>query len=337
MSVGIGGLAQLVERVLCKHEVSGSSPLSSTLGLLTIAVWFVVFCGPAVARAASGPTAITREAIRVEGRERTYYVHVPRSYDGRQPVPLVLVFHGTGGHGRSAATLTRFNELADSAGFIAVYPSALHGLWDDGRNAFPTTEPGDDFAFVAALIDHLENTMAIDPKRVYAAGMSSGGMLAQRLACAMYDKIAAVASVAGPLPENLASCAPRRPVSILEIHGTKDHIVPIGGGRLGWRLGGRVLSVSQTIELWREVDACPATADVVEETGSTYHDGTRIRRETFSPCGGGTEVVLYVVEGGGHLWPGGTQHLPKWVVGPATQHFDASAQIWSFFRRNRLP
>ncbi len=73
--------------------------------------------------------------IEIRGRERTYLLHLPASYDSRKAVPLVLVFHGGRGSGKQIARYSGFSELADQKGFIVVYPDAYEGHWNDGRPA----------------------------------------------------------------------------------------------------------------------------------------------------------------------------------------------------------
>jgi polyhydroxybutyrate depolymerase len=95
-------------------------------------------------------------------------------------------------------------------------------LGADGLNT-PAERAGvDDVAFIRALIDRVTRQYAIDPHRVYAAGMSNGAMMTELLGCRLANGVAAIAPVAGPMPEPLeAGCRPARPVPVLEIHGTR--------------------------------------------------------------------------------------------------------------------
>jgi polyhydroxybutyrate depolymerase len=78
----------------------------------------------------------------------------------------------------------------------------------------------DDVEFTRRLLDELAAVVTIDPKRVFATGMSNGGIMAYRLASELSDRIAAIAPVSGPM--GTKTCAPRRPVSVIHFHGTDD-------------------------------------------------------------------------------------------------------------------
>lgn len=237
------------------------------------------------------------------GKSRTYYLYIPKSYDPARPIPLVMVFHGSGGSGRTIANVTDFNDLADEKGFIAVYPNGIDHRWDGE----------DDVSFVTALIERLMQLRNIDRDRIYATGFSSGGIFTQILACSLSDRISAFASVAATLPANLApNCQPDNPVSILTINGTGDRSVPYGGGKIAGA-GREVISVPRTVELWRQHDGCVAKAQV--------KSGKRVKISRYSGCRDGSEVMSISVKNGGHCWPDG-------------DGIDATRAIWKFFQRH---
>lgn len=274
------------------------------------------------------------DELVVDGVTRTFAVHMPAGRAPATPVPLVLAFHGGGGAGRSMVGLTGFNRLSDRDGFIVAYPDARHRHWNDGRATI--VEKNDDVGFVAALIDLLERRYPIDRHRIFAAGISNGGMFTARLACEMADRIAAVAIVAATMPQDLAPrCAPARPISVLQINGTEDPLMPYRGGTVGrvfgGGLGGRVLSVDETMALWARLDQCRPAAAPVALLPIAPSDGTKVRRIAYEGCAGKTDLVLYEIDGGGHAWPGGPQYFLRAVIGKASRQIDASAAITRFF------
>lgn len=277
--------------------------------------------------------------ITIDGRKRTYEVHVPKPYDASRAVPLVLVLHGRLGNGHGTAGLTHFDSVSDVHGFLVVYPDGLHRSWSDGREASPSEKEGvDDVKFLSLLIDKLSHEYNIDPARVYATGISNGGFMTQRLACDLSDKIAAVGIVAATMGEDTANaCHPSRPVPVRMIHGTKDPLVPIGGGALGKNGShGVVLSLEATALKWAKLDGCnpkPAEANLPD----TADDGTSVRESVFSGCKAKAEVLVDVVENGGHTWPGGKQYLPAAIIGKTTRNLDASEALWEFFSKHSLP
>ncbi|MGW2661588.1 alpha/beta hydrolase family esterase [Nocardia tengchongensis] len=291
-------------------------------------------CGHPQARAA-GDTTVTLE---FGGLQRQYIVHYPANHP-QGLMPAVLAFHGGGGTARTMAETSGFNRLSDSEGFLAVYPDGYQRSWNDGRGG--DTNAGaaaiDDVGFVAAVIDRIIGGDSVDPARVYATGMSNGGMFTEQLGCRLSGKLAAIAPVAAPLPQaDESGCTPAHPLPVLEIHGTTDPIVPFGGGVVRVTSGRHgagaspVLSVAATQQAWRERDACDAvtTTALPQRTD----DGTSVTVAS-SDCAGGSSVQLYTVTDGGHTWPGGPQYLPKAIVGNVTHQFDAAEVIWRFCAR----
>lgn len=270
---------------------------------------------------------VGRDTIQVGNMERTYRVHLPANYNEAQPVPLVVAFHMYTGSGRSMQWLTHLNKIADQEGFMVVYPDGYKASWADGSDQFPADQDGiDDFAFVAALLDKLQEDYAVDASRIYSTGFSNGGFLAQRLACEMPDRFAAVATVGAVLSRAvIADCLPERPTAFMMINGIDDHGVPWDGDQ-------EYTSVTDTVAHWAQVNACPTEADTRSEPDAV-EDGTRIERSVYSPCQGEAEVVLYSISGSGHTWPGGSKPVQLWGLnGRISQDMDASQVIWDFFQ-----
>lgn len=271
------------------------------------------------------------EKIQVGIAVRTYLLHLPPSYEKGKPLPLLLVFHGGGTPAQRMIRYSGMSDLADREGFVVVYPQGTNNHWNDGRKGAPQV---DDVAFIRTLIDHLGKTLSIDRRRIYATGISNGGMFTQRLACELSGTIAAIASVAASMPEDFsAQCKPAAPISVLMIHGTDDPLVPYRGGQLSGAtaIGGRVWPVADTINYWVAHDRCstkPATELLPDKD---TQDGTRVRRDAYSQCIAGTDVVLYTVEGGGHTWPGSNQYLPERLIGRTSMDVNGSEVIWDFF------
>lgn len=289
------------------------------------------------------------------GISRTYLLHVPKSFDKERLWPLVFVLHGGGGDGAKAAKLTGFSAKADAAGFIVCYPDAINHHWNDGRQVrrFKSQRDAiDDVGFIAALIDRFAKDLNVDRQRVYATGISNGGMMCYRLGCDLADRVAAIAPVAAAMPEPLADSAqPSEPVPVLAINGTKDPLVPYEGGGVGlYHKRGQVLSVSKTIEFWVAADSCSPKPEITEIPDIDPEDGIRVVRERYlrgaTDSGSPTsdfelrtsgfaerDVILYRVEGGGHTWPSGARRVARF--GKTARDIDATEVIWEFFARHR--
>ena len=290
--------------------------------------------------------SLRHDTLTVSGQERTYSLYVPPNLPQDASAPLVFILHGGGGTGKGMVWLTRggFNLLADKNGFIVVYPDGMKRHWNDGRTDagyFAHREKIDDVAFVSALIGKLAKEWNIDPKRVYAAGISNGAMMSFRLACELSGSVAAVAAIAGSVPKDIAStCSPSRPVPVLIMNGTHDLLVPWSGGYIlpNWgKKFGEVVSVSDTVKLWVAKNGCSPRPAQSQAPDADPADGTTVRKEAYGSCREQSEVVLYTVENGGHAWPGGRQYLPERFIGKTSRDIDACEIIWEFFKRHRRP
>ena len=310
--------------------------------MLTLLVLAVV----SVQADALGPGDHTR-SLTVGGLKRTYVIHVPKSYDGRKPVPVVLVFHGGGSNAEAWVPFCGLNDKADRAGFIAVYPNGtgktIEGYggvfgWNGGSRRPGGNDPKqnsvDDVAFTRAMLDDLAQVATVDAKRVYAAGMSMGAIMVYRLASELSDRIAAIAAVAGPMGSE--RCNATRPVSVIHFHGTRDEAVPFEGGKGKIDPSGTdFYSVDHSIRAWVKANGCddePATDNLPD----TADDSTTVIRKTFRGGKDGAEVVLVVIEGGGHTWPGREFGPELKVLGKSTRDGSANDLMWEFFEKHPM-
>ncbi|MBN3873211.1 PHB depolymerase family esterase [Nostoc sp. JL33] len=259
-----------------------------------------------------------------QGKLRTYYFYTPKSYNRDRPMPLVLVFHGDDGSGRSISNVTRFNELADQKGFIVVYPDGIDKKWSLRGNGQGRV---DDVLFVSALIDHLQQQINIDSHKVYATGFSRGGILTQALACKLPNKIAGFASVAGSLPVRLKpNCQLETPISMLMINGTNDRDVLYEGDDHTRR--GALVSISDMVDFWRSHDQCTSS------NKSPQFSEDQVKTSLYNGCSGNSEVWQLAVVNGGHFWPGGSSTDESLNKFNAKLGLNASETIWNFFQRH---
>jgi polyhydroxybutyrate depolymerase len=276
------------------------------------------------------------------GIERTFIVHIGRSYDASEPTALVFVLHGGGSSAEVMPVFTGFNAIADRESFIVVYPDGFENHWNDGREPKIYTthiENIDDTGFISSLIDTLAVELNIDMTRIFVTGISNGGMMSHRLACELSERIAAIAPVAASIPVNMADkWNPSRAVSVLIINGTEDPLVPWEGGeiQLGEMSLGNILSVSDTVEFWTTKNNCYVQPEVTFLSERNITDGTSVWMETYSGCNAETEVILFGINGGGHTWPGSYQYADEHLIGKTSYEFDASEIIWQFFKAHPM-
>lgn len=179
----------------------------------------------------------TLHTITIEGMQpRTYYLHIPASYQPSQSVPLLLAFHSRSTDGKEILRTSQFVAWAAEMNFIV---AAVNGAVYDGASSWnagdccinATTYQENDLLLTSTVIEFVKSQYAVDQTRVWAAGHSNGGMMAYRLACDLSDKITAIAVVTGALVD--PTCNPTKPVSVIHLHGNLDPTVPFyGGGKL---------------------------------------------------------------------------------------------------------
>lgn len=277
--------------------------------------------------------------LAVGESERTYLLHVPSVSAPAAGWPVVLAFHGGGSNPSAMANFSGLSETADKRGFVVVYPAGT-GIIDAARTFNGGNCCGrakrlevDEIAFVTAILNELPQLVAVDPRRIYATGMSNGALMAYLVADKLSQRIAAVAPVAGPM--GLETCAPSRPVSVIHFHGLADDFVPFHGG-VGKKSISKTnfFSVGHSISAWVAANGCDALP-VLEELPPQVDDGTQVTRHTFRSAESSVEVVLYEIHGMGHTWPGRESPYP--ALGRVTRNVDANEAMWEFFARHPLP
>ena len=283
--------------------------------------------------------------------QRDYRIHVPKNLQEGGKYPLVVSLHGGGGNSRIASAMG-LSTIADREKFIVVYPNAINKHWNDGRNSPMFAEQDSkvaDVEFVIQLIKNLEQNHPIDPERIFVTGFSTGGFMSQRLIIEHSDIFAGagivIASLGKPLSRRFQ---PKSPVSVVFVNGTEDPLVPYEGGpvgkSLGWRLNqvkgekeaprGRCIATDKAVELWvrhNQVESKPVLEKLADKDET---DGSTIEYYHWKNGKQGTSVALYKVIGGGHGIPGGSQYLPKRVVGRINQDINGLEIIWDFFKNH---
>lgn len=277
--------------------------------------------------------------IQHGGRTRSYSVHMPAGASSK-PLPLVVSLHGGGGNARVSALMTGFNDEADRSKFIVVHPNGtgqarplLNALgrgfllsWNAGTCCSYAKENNvDDVGFIRAVVAEVKKKYPVDAKRIYASGISNGGMMSYRLACEASDVFAAIGVVSGAL--TYANCKPTQPVSVIHIHGTADQNVPLLGG-VGSKSYDRDPKppVQDAINFWLRADGISAKAQ-------TSTSGN-VRKDVYKGANG-VDVVFYLLTGGGHSWPGGQRILA--TLDAPSPDLNATRTLWEFFATHARP
>ena len=284
----------------------------------------------------------TIRTVDVGKRKRRYLVHIPPKYNAESRTPVVIAFHGGGGNPESMIRLSGLSAKADEAGFVVVYPygSGTEGNRNLTFNAgnvggYAMRKNVDDVGFTKQLLADLATLVNIDRGRVYATGMSNGGMMAYRVASELSHLFAAVAPVAGPM--GTETCQSSQPVSVIHFHGTADELAPFKGGKGKGAPGvpaahrPNFFSVDHSIQAWVKANGCNRVPKV-ESLPDIADDGMRATRKTWGNGKDGAEVVLVEIGGGGHTWPG--QDAPAGFLGKSTKDICANDLMWEFFQKH---
>jgi polyhydroxybutyrate depolymerase len=266
------------------------------------------------------------------GVERVFQLHVPERYDGQTALPVVFGLHALSVSHTTAAALAGFADMARDHDFVGVLPSGRLDGTVPYWLAAPTAD-NDDVAYISELLDLLASELCIDMATVYSTGMSNGGQMSSLLACQLSTRIAAVVLVAGV--EFFEECE-GEPVPVIAFHGTADPFVPYGGGGLDattiadhyhWK--GAIPSglpqhrgVDEAMRRWAKHNGCDP--EPVEDRVSP-----EVRMRSWRGCSASTR--LYVVDGGGHTWPGRPVPGFEESFGHTTTDIDATALMSEFF------
>lgn len=289
----------------------------------------------AAQRASDSSANLQEYVLEHGGLQRRYLLYVPARLSASQAVPLVLAFHGGGGHAEYMANDAHYGlqSMAEREGFAIAFPNGYSKLpggkfatWNAGGCCGDARDRGvDDVGFARAVVADVQQRRAIERSRIFATGMSNGGMMSHRLACDAADLFRAVASVAGT--DATTTCQPSRSVAVLHIHAKDDtHVLYDGGaGAEAFRDTSKVMdfvSVPDTMARWVARNQCVATPQRIWDKPGAHCD-------IYPDCRDHAVVELCATDSGGHSWPGagvvrkGKPH--------ASQALDASRVIGAFF------
>ena len=258
--------------------------------------------GSSVTVGLAGQTLAPAPAV---GGSRPATVHVPPSYVPSHPVPLVILLHGYGASGAIEEAYMNLTPLSDERGFLYAYPDGTPDL--DGNRFWNATDACcnffdarvDDSVYLTEVILDIEARYSILPRQVFIIGHSNGAFMAYRMACDHADLVSGIVSLAGAMWEDAASCQPSQPVSILEIHGTDDPLVPFDGGSL---LGRAFPSTATTVSDWLAFDGCSDGGTSLPNLDlDSKLSGAETTVTRYGECKPRISAELWTIVGGGHI------------------------------------
>ncbi len=300
----------------------------------------------------SPESGLFHERIEVEGTPRRYALYLPKN-PRNEPLALVISLHGGGvtiedmtGESGYRSPYRVWMEIAEREGVAILFPEGLDGAygtptWNDCRGDSLVSSTADDVAFIERLITEVSARVSVDPGRIYASGTSNGGMMALRLGIERPRLFAAVAAVAAAMPARSECPAPYEPLSVLFMNGTADTHMPYDGGTVSDPPKpeyGTVLSTDDSVAIFTRLDATAAQPVRYRFADLDPDDGGIVTRFVYGQGIGGTEVVLYRVEGGGHSAPSIRERysaLFERYFGKQNHDIEMAEEVWSFFKRHR--
>lgn len=284
------------------------------------------FVGIAMQLTARAPAAEGPLQSRTVGG-RDYQLFLPSAAGKR---PLVIALHGGGGNGAQLARSAGLIEKAAKEGFILALPEGTARIaklqtWNAGGCcAYAMNQKIDDVGFIRALIDDLVRTQAVDPKRIYVVGLSNGGMMTQKVAIALSDRIAGAAVFVGALFGDEAK--PVGPVPMLILNAEKDEQVPVAGGTSATGIVRKAQGMPYkpsryAATFWAAANGC--------KSGPAKSETADYVRESWTGCANGADVDFYITKGAGHGWPG---YAPaRSGVSRDTGKVNGTDLMWTFF------
>jgi len=284
------------------------------------------------------------------GGRRDYKLYIP-SGTHPQPLPLIVMLHGCKQNPDDFAAGTRMNQLADSEGFLVLYPAQTKtanglGCWNWFRGGNQQRDHGEP-SIIAGMTREIIAAHQIDPKRVYVAGLSAGGAMAATMASAYPELYAAVGVHSGlahgaahdvmsafaAMREGPAATRARpadaddqRAVPTIVFHGDRDATVhPSNGDHV-------VAQAKPTAPIEELIDGVPPDAVFTVERGQVAAGHAYTRTVHRDANGRSTGIEHWVVHGAGHAWSGGcTKGSYTDPKGP-----DASREMLRFFAEHAM-
>lgn len=288
-------------------------PAHRTLLATIVAVVALLFTGcgsvappptaeqPLVLAAAEALPAGSTGVVDVGGRP--VELQVPPSYDAAHAAPLVVVLHGFGSDPTRVDALLGLRDEAAARGALYALPEGTEG--PDGRRFWNASDACcgvdrgdvDDSAYLALVIRTLAATYAVDPERVAVVGYSNGGFMAYRTACDHAGLVSVVVSLAGAMPDDVGSCRPSRPVSVVQAHGTDDPVIRAGGGTRGRHA---YPAAAESAAAWARLDGCEHASPPVVRDLDTAIAGAETTVTRWAGCADGAAVELWSIAGADH-------------------------------------
>lgn len=223
------------------------------------------------------------DCLEQDGYFRCWDILVPPGLNG--PAPLVIDLHGWEGSPARQRELSGFDSLAQSEGFIVVWPYGLCKSWNSGAQCCPpaSDEKIDDVGFIRKLVDRVSDKYRVNKNRIYVTGLSNGCSMAQRLASEASDIITAVACMS--LHLLVPKATDYTPIPVMTLLGNADDLYTASEDMPG---------AKENFDTWKKMNNCQGEFEVTWRSGNSV-------AWTYLDCQNNAEVTLVTIDGGGHI------------------------------------
>lgn len=270
--------------------------------------------------------------LTYDGLARTFIAHIPTGVT--QDCGVLVMFHGGSGSGPTFKSSMNMDPISNAEKFVTLWPSAVGGNWTDGRVA---TQGGpDDIAFIKQIIWYMYQHYGTSNTKVFGAGISNGAIFLHWVVANAPHVFLGIAPIAGNIPDTFSTITTNS-IPIVQFAGTVDPLMPFNGGVGGGAFsGGTDTMMSAYATIAKYATNTKAKPYIETALPIAVVDGTSVVKREY-PGGVTSPTILYIITGGGHTWPGGTNKgTTQPIVGKVTSQVDASQTLVSVFRQYGL-
>jgi len=263
-----------------------------------------------------------QQTVTVKGKQRQYYIYLPKGIDLKKEYPAVITFHGFESDANGIKWLIQPEQKANDYKYILIFPNALNKSWNVGKGLGSKNKNADDKAFLSSLLDVLPARHPINKKKIYAMGFSNGAQMSALAYCHFGKRIAAVGIVAHSM--NIKNCQPKYKTPVAVFQGTADKYVPYnGGGKY------QIKSFKDSIDFFVKANNVESIVDKVVNLKT-------VGCQRFQNVNKSSKVIGCTLKGNGHSWPGARKFKPE-VFGAANKEINATDFLFNFFKQYSTP